>query len=81
MNEILAPIIAEKIPTWSQRGPREVRHGVLMSISRGGFEAVGLYHAVIMARIFNGAKAGNLSQIFADPKKIAINLELVFHIY
>jgi ABC-type uncharacterized transport system substrate-binding protein len=75
MDEILARLIAEKIPTWSQRGPREVRDGVLMSISRGGFKAVGLYHAVIMARIFNGAKAGSLSQIFADPKKIAINLK------
>lgn len=75
MNELLAPLIAHKIPTWSQRGPQEVRHGVLLSISRKGFEAVGLYHAFIMARIFNGAKPGDLNQIFVDPKHIAINLK------
>ena len=75
MDELLAPLMAHKIPTWSQRGPQEVRHGVLLSISRKGFEAVGMYHAFIMARIFNGAKPGSLNQIFVDPKHIAINLK------
>jgi ABC-type uncharacterized transport system substrate-binding protein len=75
MNELLAPLLAHKIPTWSQRELQEVRHGVLLSISRKGFEAVGLFHAFIMARNFNGAKPGNLNQIFEDPKHIAINLK------
>jgi ABC-type uncharacterized transport system substrate-binding protein len=75
MDELLRPLMAHKIPTWSQRGPQEVRHGVLLSISRKGFGAVGLYHAFIMARIFNGAKPGDLNQIFEDPKHIAINLK------
>lgn len=75
MDELLAPLMTHKIPTWSQRGPQEVRHGVLLSISRKGFEAVGMYHAFIMARIFNGAKPGHLNQIFEDPKHIAINLK------
>jgi ABC-type uncharacterized transport system substrate-binding protein len=74
MDELLAPLMAHKIPTWSQRGSQEVRHGVLLSISRKGFEAVGIYHAFIMARIFNGAKPGELNQVFEDPKHIAINL-------
>jgi ABC-type uncharacterized transport system substrate-binding protein len=75
MDEILAPLMAYKIPTWSQRGPQEVRRGVLMSIGRGDFKAVGRYHAGIMAKIFNGASPGKLSQIFQDPKKISINLK------
>ncbi len=75
MDDILAPVIERKIPTWSQRGPDEVRHGVLLSISRGGFQAVGRYHAKIMAKIFNGAHPGALNQVFKDPKKIAINLK------
>lgn len=75
MDEILKPLIAHKIPTWSQRGPQEVRKGVLLSISRGGFRAVGKYHAGIMAKILNGARPGALNQIFEDPKKIAINLK------
>jgi ABC-type uncharacterized transport system substrate-binding protein len=75
MDELLAPLMAHKIPTWSQRGPQEVRHGVLLSISRKGFKAVGIYHAFIMARIFNGAKPGDLNQVFEDPRHIAINLK------
>lgn len=76
MDDLLAPLIEHKIPTWSQRGAQEVRHGVLLSISRSGFDAVGMYHAFIMARIFNGAKPGDLNQIFEDPKHITINLNM-----
>lgn len=75
MDAILQPLIAHKIPTWSQRGPQEVQKGVLMSISRGGFGAIGRYHARIMAKILNGAHPGELDQIFVDPKGIAINLK------
>jgi ABC-type uncharacterized transport system substrate-binding protein len=75
MDEILAPLVQHRIPTWSQRGPIEVRHGVLLSVSRGGFQAVGRYHAEVMAKILNGASPGSLNQIFEDPKKIAINLK------
>ncbi len=75
MDEIIAPLIRHKIPTWSQRGPQEVRRGVLLSIARGGFNSIGMYHAKIMANIFNGATPGELNQIFEDPKKIAINLK------
>lgn len=75
MDELLSPLIAEKIPVWSQRGPDEVRHGALLSISREDFKAVGRFHARIMATVFNGAKPRSLSQIFEDPKTIAINLD------
>ncbi len=75
MNDIMAPLIKYKIPTWSQRGPQEVRRGVLLSITRGAFQAVGRYHARIMAQILNGARPGDLDQVFGDPKRIAINLK------
>ncbi len=75
MDEILAPLVEHNIPTWSQRGSEEVRQGVLLSISRAGFGPVGMYHAKIMAKILNGARPGDLNQIFEDPKKIAINLK------
>jgi ABC-type uncharacterized transport system substrate-binding protein len=64
-----------KIPTWSQRGPDEVKKGVLFSISRGGFKAVGRFHAEVMARVFHGEKPRSIGQIFEDPKLIAINKE------
>ncbi len=75
MEELLTPLIAHKIPTWSQRGPVEVKKGVLFSISRGGFKPVGRYHAKVMARIFHGEKPRNIGQIFEDPKFIAVNTE------
>lgn len=75
MKELVAPFLKYKIPTWSQRGPQEVKRGILFSIARDGFKAVGKYHAEVMAQVFNGAKPGQISQIFEDPKLIAINLQ------
>ncbi|MGD8848023.1 MAG: ABC transporter substrate-binding protein [Desulfobacteraceae bacterium] len=73
MDEITAPFLTHKIPTWSQRGPQEVQKGVLFSISRGGFRAVGRYHAEVMAAVFNGQPPRSINQIFEDPKLIAVN--------
>lgn len=75
MDEINAPFLAHKIPTWSQRGPKEVQKGVLFSISRGGFRAVGRYHAEVMAAVFNGKTPRSINQIFEDPKLIAVNIK------
>lgn len=73
MKELTAPFIKHRIPTWSQRGPKEVKRGLLLSISRGGFKSVGQYHAEVMAKIFNGKKPRSINQIYEDPKLIAIN--------
>lgn len=63
------------IPTFSQAGSEEVKYGLLMSISQAGFKYVGQYQAKIIAKIFNGAKPGQLDQIFEEPSRIAINLK------
>jgi ABC-type uncharacterized transport system substrate-binding protein len=73
--EIMKPLLKNKIPSFSQRGPEEVERGVLLSIARDRFVSVGKYHARIMAQIFNGAKPGKLNQIFTDPKTIAVNIK------
>lgn len=73
MNELMAPFYAHKIPTWSQRGPDEVKAGALFSVSRGGFKAVGQYYAEVMARVFNGEKPRDINQIFEDPKLVVVN--------
>ena len=75
MPEIMAPLFKYKIPTFSMRGPEEVERGVLLSISRERFAAVGRYHAEIMAQIFNGAKPRELEQVFMDPKTIVVNIK------
>lgn len=76
MPEIMAPLYQLKIPTFSQRGTTEVQHGVLFSIAIGDFKEVGMYRAQVIATVFNGAKPRDINQIFADPRKIAINLEV-----
>lgn len=73
MGELTAPFLENKIPTWSQRGSKEVKKGVLFSISRGGFKAVGRFHAEVMAQVFNGRKPRRINQLFEDPKLIAVN--------
>ena len=62
-------------PTFSQAGSDEVKYGLLMSISQAEFRYVGEFYAETIAKIFNGAKPGELNQIFEDPPKIAINLK------
>ena len=75
MEQLLAPLIAAKIPTFSMNGTNEVKHGVLMSLSQAGFSDVGRFHAETIARVFNGAKPRDLEQRWYAPAKLAINLE------
>ncbi len=75
LENLLAPVYARKIPTFSQKGSQEVKHGVLLSIARAGFKYTAKFHAETIAKIFNGAKPRDLEQIFEDPPRIAINLK------
>ncbi len=64
-----------KIPTFSQNGGREVRQGILMSISQAGHRAVGSFHAMTIGKIFNGARPNQLPQLFVEPVRMAVNLK------
>ena len=55
-------------------GSKEVKSGILLSLAQADLSYVGLFHAESIARVFNGAKPRQLSQIWVDPAKIAINL-------
>ena len=73
------PLVVERskyhrLPTFSQSGSHEVEMGLLMSFSRNSFKKVGLYQAAIMANVFNGAKPGELDQVFEEPLNISLNL-------
>jgi len=76
LKKILAPFYKQKIPTFSMLGASEVKLGVLMSIAQAGFKYVGLFHAEVMAKVFNGAKPRDIDQKWQDPPKIAINLKV-----
>lgn len=64
-----------KMPTFSQSGSEEVKYGFLASLSQAGFKYIGQFHAEILAKMFNGAKPGELPQLFEEPPKIAINIK------
>jgi len=76
LPQVLAPLVKAKIPTFSQNGSAEVKHGVLLSFAQTDFKPVGKFHAETIAKIFNGAKPRQLPQIFKEPPKIAINLKV-----
>lgn len=63
-----------RIPSFSMAGSRQVESGILLSLAQADVSYVGLFHAETMARIFNGAKPRELSQVWIDPPKIALNL-------
>jgi ABC-type uncharacterized transport system substrate-binding protein len=74
LPKILAPLNEKKVPTFSQAGSHEVACGALLSIAQAGFKYEGRFYAETIARIFNGAKPRQVTQLFEDPPKIAINL-------
>ncbi|NJL60478.1 MAG: hypothetical protein HC887_13390 [Desulfobacteraceae bacterium] len=73
LPKILDPMNAHKIPTFSQSGSDEVRHGVLLSVAAPDFRLLGMFHAEIIGKIINGAKPCELDQVFALPMKSAFN--------
>lgn len=74
VKDIAAIMLRARIPTFSMAGSREVENGLLMSIAQADLSHVGLFHAETIARVLNGAKPRELSQLWVDPPKIALNL-------
>ena len=73
--ESIAKILEQaKIPSFSMNGSTEVKQGILLSLAQADLSYVGLFQAETIARIFHGAKPRQLSQIWIDPPKIALNL-------
>ncbi|MGB3290189.1 MAG: ABC transporter substrate binding protein [Burkholderiaceae bacterium] len=74
ISEIAKTLRQAKIPSFSMAGSRDVERGILLSLAQADLSYVGLFHAETIARIFNGAKPRQLSQLWVDPPKIALNL-------
>ncbi len=76
LDTLLEPFYQNDIPVFSQLGGEQVRYGALMSISRAGFKYLGQFYAKGIARIFNGAKPRQLSMLFLEPPRLALNLQV-----
>ncbi|UTW05248.1 ABC transporter substrate-binding protein [Amphritea atlantica] len=64
-----------RVPTFSQSGSDEVKKGLLLSLSQAGFRYVGEFHASTFAKVFNGALPNQLTQLFEEPPRMAVNLK------
>jgi ABC-type uncharacterized transport system substrate-binding protein len=73
--QIAAILRQAKTPSFSMLGSEEVKAGILMSLGEAKKFYLGLFHAEVIARVFNGAKPRELNQIWADPAKIALNFD------
>lgn len=63
-----------QIPSFSMLGAPQVRQGILLSLAQADVSYTGMFYAKAIARIFNGAQARRLNQIWVDPAKLVINL-------
>ncbi|HET8597387.1 MAG TPA: ABC transporter substrate binding protein [Castellaniella sp.] len=75
VGEVASILREAKVPSFAMLGSAQVRAGLLMSLAQADYSYVGLFHAEVIARIFNGARPRQLSQIWVDPAKIALNLD------
>jgi ABC-type uncharacterized transport system substrate-binding protein len=74
--EIIDPLFKNGVPAFtSVRGPTLVRRGVLMGIAREDYQPLGNFYAGAITGVFNGSKPRDLTQIYKEPLKLAINLE------
>jgi ABC-type uncharacterized transport system substrate-binding protein len=80
IKTLLAPAIAKKLPTFSQKGPSETRRGVLMSLAEDDFANSGRHEAKILKAILEGAKPGSLPQAYVPPLTMALNFQTALDI-
>ncbi|MBF0527974.1 MAG: ABC transporter substrate-binding protein [Deltaproteobacteria bacterium] len=74
MARLLAPLFKHKIPNFTMGTLYEVHYGAMMSMAQPNFDYAGKFYAQTIAKIFNGAKPRNISQILEDPQVICVNL-------
>ncbi|MDR0622474.1 MAG: aspartate carbamoyltransferase regulatory subunit [Deltaproteobacteria bacterium] len=77
MEEILAPLVANNRPTFSQKGPTETRMGVLMSLAEDDFLSSGRFEAEVIRGVLSGRRPGAIDQIHLPPLTIAINFDIL----
>ncbi|MCF8104177.1 MAG: ABC transporter substrate-binding protein [Desulfohalobiaceae bacterium] len=75
LPELVKIFNSHNIPTFSQAGSQEVKAGILLSIAQADYKYAGQFWAETIAEVFNGARPGQLPQVFEEPPNIAINLK------
>lgn len=76
VDDVLAPLAAVGIPTFSQAGSHEVEQGVLLSISQASFGEEGAFSGKALAEIIKGALPRDLPQRMENPVSLSMNLRM-----
>lgn len=74
--DLLEPLAAAHIPTFSQAGSSEVQHGALLSIAQSNITEQGKFSGEALAAIVDGASPRALSQKFESIVSLAVNLRM-----
>jgi ABC-type uncharacterized transport system substrate-binding protein len=80
MEQILAPLIQKKLPTFSQKGPSETKLGVLMSLGEDDYTNSGRFGAEVLKEIIEGKIPRSIPQIYAPPLTMALNFQTALDI-
>jgi len=75
ISTLLEPLFRYNIPTFAMGALYEVNAGVMLSMAQPDFKYAGDFYADTMARIFNGERPRDISQILPDPQDVRINVE------
>ncbi|MGN1038810.1 MAG: ABC transporter substrate-binding protein [Mailhella sp.] len=78
--ELMAPVTAKGLPSFSQAGPSLVEYGVLMSLAQANFSDIGQFEADAIAAVIGGKKPREVPQIFEPELGLAINLKTAMYI-
>jgi ABC-type uncharacterized transport system substrate-binding protein len=80
MPEILAPLIENRVPSFSQKGPSETKLGVLMSLAEDDFMSSGQFEAEVIREVLAGRPPGSLNQVYVAPLTMALNIKMAMDI-
>ncbi|MFW5752424.1 MAG: ABC transporter substrate-binding protein [Planctomycetota bacterium] len=73
LPQVIAPLLAARLPTWAQQGRCAVAQGVLLGADERNLAQTGRIYATGIAAMLNGADARQLPQIYIDPCRLVIN--------
>lgn len=76
MHQLLQPLIAKQIPSFSQQGQEEVRLGVLMSLSQRSHDYAGRAAARAIEQTLNGVSPQEIPQVLHPPLGLAVNIRM-----
>jgi len=81
---LLKPLFENKVPTFAMGTLFEVNAGAMMSMAQPNFTYAGNFYGDVAARILNGERPRDISQILPDPQDVRVNIETArrigFHI-